>query len=450
MNTRHFIFTAAERLKGRKTLLCLREMLKHDSYKREELENYRNEKLKDLLEDSVQNVPFYSQFGKLPIPKYPDEVLDVIKKWPIIRRQHFQENAKLFISRKVKKSSVYKARTGGSTGEPVYTYKHPHLDEMGRASKIRARKWYGVSNVPRIFMIWGSSGSFDSTFKGKIQTLAREVRYSLNGIKRVSAYGLDGRNIKRCVEELKQFQPELIYSYTTPIYLVAAYLVENDTKLLNPNLKLVNTTAEPLHEFQRKTIEKAFGVPVQNGYGAAEVTNIAFSCPSGGMHVVEDNVFVELLNDNNERDVFGRVLVTALHSIGAPIIRYEIGDIAAWRNGYCSCSLPYKMLEKIEGRVHDLIKLGSGKIIHGELFTHAFEHINGLRKFQVIQRDKNKFDIIFQTVDGTHIEYNRQINKLQKEIGEPVELNVQFVDHIETDPSAKFRWVRSDVNSCLG
>lgn len=448
MRLRRLFYDYSERINHRDTLKILSEMKSHDQYTRCELDQYINKKIWFLLNDSYENVPFYrDNFDNLKLPKYVDEATDVLNEWPVIKRNDFQKSAFKFVSYIVNRSDLRRLKSGGSTGNPVFTYQIPHIAEMGRASKLRARSWYGISEVPKIFMLWGSSGGFDGSLSGKIKNKIRLVSYKFTGIYHYSAYNLGPKEIKSCIDELQKCNPELVYAYTSSIYNVAQYILKNKIKIKLPELKLINVTAEPLYKFQKITLENAFKVSVQNGYGAGEVTNIAFSCPEGGFHLVEDNTYVELLDDNNVRSVEGRVVVTALHSVGTPIIRYEIGDLARFNKKSCYCDLPYKLLENVNGRQHDEIKLPSGAIIHGELFTHSIEQIKGINRFQVLQVKPAEFNILLESDNTVDIEYNKQIQKLKEKINEPITVTVNIVDEIENDPSAKFRWIKSLVKN---
>jgi len=84
----------------------------------------------------------------------------------------------------------------------------------------------------------------------------------------------------------------------------------------------------------RELTQKYLGARIIDIYSTAEVGPIAFQCPSSDhLHPTQTFNYVEILNSNDlpcAQGEVGRVVVTALGSLGMPLIRYEIGDTASW------------------------------------------------------------------------------------------------------------------------
>ena len=55
----------------------------------------------------------------------------------------------------------------------------------------------------------------------------------------------------------------------------------------------------------------------------------------------------------------GRVVITVLHNLAMPLIRYEIGDYAAF-GGECTCGRGLPVLERIVGRARNMLRLPDG------------------------------------------------------------------------------------------
>ena len=60
----------------------------------------------------------------------------------------------------------------------------------------------------------------------------------------------------------------------------------------------------------------------------------------------------------------GRIVVTQLHNDAMPLVRYELGDlaVAAPPGAVCTCGRTLPMLERLEGRVPDLISVPDGNL----------------------------------------------------------------------------------------
>lgn len=85
-----------------------------------------------------------------------------------------------------------------------------------------------------------------------------------------------------------------------------------------------------LFESDKKLLEKQFGIPIINEYGASELDLIAFENPQGEWQVNSETLFIEILDENNQVLPYGkegRIVITSLFNKANPFIRYDIGDI---------------------------------------------------------------------------------------------------------------------------
>lgn len=85
-----------------------------------------------------------------------------------------------------------------------------------------------------------------------------------------------------------------------------------------------------LFEDDKALLEKQFGIPVVNEYGASELDLIAFQNPIGEWQANCETLFIEVLDDNNNvlpNGKEGRIVITSLYNKAHPFIRYDIGDI---------------------------------------------------------------------------------------------------------------------------
>jgi phenylacetate-CoA ligase len=81
-------------------------------------------------------------------------------------------------------------------------------------------------------------------------------------------------------------------------------------------------------------------------------------------------------------------VVTDLHNLACPMIRYVTGDLALARApGPCACGRHLDRIGPVEGRVTETLRDGLGNPVGGLVFNILFgvmDHV--ARKFQVIQR----------------------------------------------------------------
>jgi phenylacetate-CoA ligase len=157
----------------------------------------------------------------------------------------------------------------------------------------------------------------------------------------------------------------------------------------------VLTGAEALHDHERAQIEEAFG-PAFDTYGCREVMMIGSECAHhDGLHTAMENLIVELVvrePDGETRAArpgeVGEVVVTDLHNLACPMIRYVNGDLAVARGDErCACGRGLVRIGPVQGRVTETLFDGAGRPVGGLVFNILFATIGAAAKnFQVHQR----------------------------------------------------------------
>ncbi len=144
-------------------------------------------------------------------------------------------------------------------------------------------------------------------------------------------------------------------------------------------------------------MEKQFGVPVINEYGASELDLIAFQNPKGEWQMNSETLFVEILDaDDNvlPHGEEGRIVITSLYNKAHPFIRYDIGDIGVLSK---KSTIKNPILEKLIGRTNDIAILPSGKKAAGLTFYYITKSIveddGNVKEFVIEQLEKDTFKI---------------------------------------------------------
>jgi len=141
------------------------------------------------------------------------------------------------------------------------------------------------------------------------------------------------------IDQVAKAKPLIIRAL--PVYLVwlAERLIERNIAF--PTLRAVLPWGGLVTPSMARRIERGFGVPFHDVYGATELGEIGISCgTNGGLHVLEDLCRVEILDKDGSPVApgeKGRITVTDFTNRAMPMIRYQVGDIGYFIPGACEC-----------------------------------------------------------------------------------------------------------------
>jgi phenylacetate-CoA ligase len=168
---------------------------------------------------------------------------------------------------------------------------------------------------------------------------------------------------------------------------------------------------------------------------------------------MDDFIIVEIIK-SDPQDEFGEVVITQLENWGSPLIRYNLQDLAvpAGDTKTCPAGLGFGKIKRVMGRRHDLIRLSSGRIVHGQFFSNLMAFMPSVRQFQVVQKEYDLFEITVETYSGKvpndeiPIDEEKYLRTRIRQYLGPVEIKLRTVPNISGESSGKFRSVRSEVN----
>jgi len=250
------------------------------------------------------------------------------------------------------------------------------------------------------------------------------------------------------VTELQQRKPDYLFGYCMTLRLIARSLKERAITTVRP--RVIVTTSGVLDSNTRKEIADAFQCPVHDLYASWEGGILAWECDAcGGYHVNSDWAVLEVLNDGRpaKPGEEGEVVITNLHSMGMPFVRYRQGDMVVReeRQPSCGCHLP--LVRSICGRRPDMIVLPSGRLASPHAFMVMLDHVKGIQQWRLTQREKAHFrlDVMASPEFGADSEVTVR-NGLFNLVGRPVAVDIVRVESLPATDSGKFRYVISEVS----
>ncbi len=151
-------------------------------------------------------------------------------------------------------------------------------------------------------------------------------------------------------------------------------------------LKVAFTTAEPLPDSLRASVEAMFGATVRQGFGTADCGCLAYECHAkGGMHLAS-RAIVEIADPETGRPLgpgeVGEVVVT-LFNRAYPLLRFGTGDLSAVDHGPCACGRRSPKLRGWLGRCDQLVKV-KGMFVHPGTIQGAMRGFPEVARFRVL------------------------------------------------------------------
>jgi hypothetical protein len=122
------------------------------------------------------------------------------------------------------------------------------------------------------------------------------------------------------------------------------------------SLQLIVSSSEVLSSTDAMLLRRAFGAPVHDLYGLAEVSTVCFErSPGGGYETVDGRLIVEVLVDARpaEPGETGELVVTSLDNRVMPFIRYATGDLCTLSEKGERSGRAGMLIDRIQGRLVD-------------------------------------------------------------------------------------------------
>ena len=370
---------------------------------------------------------------------------DDFRRIPLLTKNDLRAHQDELLSSKYDRASLPCSRTSGSTGVPVAVFKDNACCHFGQGCTLRSDEWSGWRLGERVAVIWGNAAQElrGPGWRGYLRNALLDRRTFADSL------CLNEETLKEFVTTLRRKPPSLLFGHAHSLYLVANYLECRGPTDIRPTG--IISSAMVLHDWERETIERVFHCPVTNRYGCEEVGLIACECEKhDGLHVNADGLFVEIIRPDGAPcppGEPGMVVVTDLRNRAMPLIRYQIGDTAAWAGRACPCGRGLPLLERVEGRVADYVLTPRGELVSGISLTDHFNTlVPGVVQMQIVQEEIDRF--LFRIVRGP--DYGeasaRKIGELVAvRFGPEVRYECEFVDRIPQEPSGKFRFCISRV-----
>jgi hypothetical protein len=281
------------------------------------------------LAAAVETVPFYA--ARPTIDAAGDaSALQKLLALPIVRRDERRLAPGRFVAKHT--GTVRAATTSGTSGAPTSTAKT--AESVLYRGAVERRWFKGLGLPPSFRVIKVRADTWDS----RAQRSFHDWRVGYLDIGFPTANELLRSHQAR--RDLILAEPAVLERLATARLLQHACAVASSFATLEPDSERV--VREHAHRFGETYVAGEVSVPIAVRYPECV-----------GMHVNEDVVVVEVVDDNGATvppGVTGRLLVTDLVNEAMPVLRYEIGDVGSLEPAPCRCGRQWAVV-RVTGRI---------------------------------------------------------------------------------------------------
>ena len=436
------LFPLHEWVKGHRTTAVLRRLEASQWQSRDEIEAARMRRLTRMLVAAGRDVPYYrALFAERGFDPQSVRCVADLARLPLLDKSRIREHVEALKSSAAKKLTP--CATGGSSGEPLKFFLGAGRRSHDIAAKWRATRWWGVDIGDPEIVVWGSPIELST------QDGVRRARDWMMRSELMPAFELTERRMAECLGRIQARRPAMLFGYPSALSMLARHAINRGWRLEGAGVKVAFVTAERLYDNQRELIARAFGCGVANGYGARDAGFVAHECPSGGMHIMAEDVIVEITDAAGRPLPAGRageIVVTHLASGEFPFIRYRTGDIGMLDDAACPCGRGLPMLREIQGRSTDFVVAEDGTVMHGLALIYVLRELPGIAQFRITQESRTLTRVELVRGPGFGEDTVRQIQQgLSARLGAGVTIEVSTRPFLYAEASGKFRYVQSKV-----
>jgi phenylacetate-CoA ligase len=383
------LFPAFEAARGRPTLPLLRFLRQSERWSLHQLRDLQVGLLRRLIRHAYLHTAHYREvMDERGIRPEDIQSVDDLHHFPLLDRETVRATMNTRLAGAGPKVTIKKS-TSGTTGEPVVVWYNAESRHWRDATRHRGYGWAGCAIGKRTMHYWGAGPAAPTWFIRRKIALDHFIKRDLY----VDCTPRGEQALLAAVGQIRTFRPQTIVAYAAGAAALARFV--NDNKLRDWKDIPTIVGAERVWPQDREQIAMAFG-PAFETYGCREFMLMASECEHhSGMHASMETMIIEIVVRNADGTTrparpgeSGEVLVTDLHNLACPMIRYVNGDMAiAHDEGVCACGRALSKIGPIEGRTTETLRDGRGNAVGGLVFNILFGVMDQVaKKFQVVQK----------------------------------------------------------------
>ncbi len=406
---------------------------KSQHWNRQQLLDYQNAKLKEIVTYAGRYVPYYRNlFREIDLDTASFQGIEDLHRIPLLDKETLRTRQKEFIAETSHLLDAKVEKTSGSTGTPLTLIIDKHSRANKYATVARAFRWAGYR-----------PGALRFVIKGLSEYKTKPYGYDpLSHAIYLNSSKLSRENCLAAAKLAAKLKPSVFEGYARS-FIDFFNLTSNDLKLANPRGIFVygESVTQPIREF----VQSAFGAHIFDFYSHSENAVMICEKPDKKKYLMEDYFFAELADEKGESFTgnYGELIGTSFYNYSMPLIRYRTRDYI--RLGEERGNDKKEVLA-IEGRMDDFIITPDGK----KLFLNegAITYGEGIIASQLVQTKSDIVTVNLIVDKGYKMAYCDEITKgLQKRGGESLRYEYRIVDKLERKSSGKIPFIISNIGN---
>lgn len=365
-----------------------------------------------------------AKYAYRTVPIYMDilekQNIDIEKisfdKLPIIDKSFYKDASISGLSikyiKKYMQNLLIRKKTSGSSGNYLDVYwDNAEMKKSLLSLWYYRKKYYNISSADKL-CFFTTESLYDIYCNEHIMAISKKTIYD--------------EMLEEVYDKILEFNPSWMILQPSIAIILCKYIESNDLDVPS-NLRYIEFTGEHLVEAVMIKTSQVFHCVIANQYGTKEVNSIAYECPEGNLHCMSENVFLEVLEEQE-------LCVTTLQNKAMPLVRYKVGDRGEMINGKnCACGNCKEIIKLKAGRKGKWIVLKNDKYMPAYIVVERMnEYVEGTKggiiQYQIIQKKEKNIDIKIVIGNRTNTDsINKNIKGFMHEIvGEDIEVKISI------------------------
>lgn len=429
--------------RGMATLSLLFQLERTQWWPADRLREAQQAQLRRLLDHAGRNVPFYRRRLDALADADGEAFWQGWRELPLLTRQDVQQAGNDLMSRALPDGhgELTEVYTSGSTGRPIHAVRSDLWLLMWSAVTVREHLWHGRDFTGKLAAIR------ESTPGKALQPDGERLEHWGFSTAEIFRTGpCVSLNITTPVDDQLQWlaREEPDYLLTHPTMLDRLVRRSAETGLRPRKLRQVLTISEILPPGLRELCRAGWNAPVVDTYSAREAGYLALQCPdTDHYHLQSETALVEILDRGGRPCApgeIGRVIVTPLHNLAMPLVRYDIGDHAE-AGAPCPCGRGLPVIRRILGRRQNMLRTAEGErwpLLSSDDIGRLLA-LAPIRQYQFAQTHADRIEVRLQAARAlTEGEKRGVVDWARAKFGEGFRIDLAFPAELLRTTSGKF------------